>query len=97
MLLEWRGRVKGSRLKKVELASVTQLSTSISALGRESNGEKNLAVFEEAIGGFQNDGYFDTALIRQLLTASRESLHYMTHFLHLCTVATIEEYITFFS
>lgn len=32
--------MKGSRLKKVELASVTQLSTSISALGRESNGEK---------------------------------------------------------
>lgn len=90
--------MKGSRLKQVESASITQLSTSISASGRESNGEKSFrSLLEEVIGGFHKDAYFDTVLIWQLLTASHESLHYTTHFLHSCVITTMEEYMTFSS
>lgn len=67
MLPEWRGTVKGSGLQRVELASVTRLSTSFSPLVRESNGEKCSSLLEEAIGVFHKDAYFNTFLIWQLL------------------------------
>lgn len=94
MLLQWSER---SGLNQVKLASVTQLSTTISALGKESSGEKSNCRLQGAVGGFHKDTYFETLLIWQVLTASHESQRYMTHFLHSCITTNMEEYVTFSS